>query len=136
MQKGIDTTIREIVEVYQENNKVKIKDLNKTLFCKFIANEIYVYSLFRLGQGHIDYIKATIKIFYDNVYGSNKNKSNKSKVKDENMEKNIIISYLAVILETYTNNNYEFDWKSYINEIYMKKCRYLGISYVLCRFNY
>ena len=132
LQKGIDTTIREIVKSYHENNKVKIKNLNKTLFCKFIANEIYEYLLYILGGGHIDYIKETIGLFYNNLYGSNRNKINKSREKDENMEKNIITSYLAVILETYTNENYDFDWKSYINEIYLKNVDIWGflMSYV------
>ncbi|MHA1988989.1 MAG: hypothetical protein ACW98D_20405, partial [Promethearchaeota archaeon] len=132
LHKDVDTIIHEIVKIYNENNKVKIKNLNKTSICQFIANEIYEYSLYRLGKGHIEYIKETIKLFYNNLYGSNGNKINKSKEKNENMEKNIIISYLAVILETYTNDNYDFDWKSYINEIYLKNVDIWGflMSYV------
>ncbi len=127
IQKDIKFVIREIVTSYSKNNNVKIKTINKLVFCKFLANEIYNFSLYRLGDGHIEYIKETIKLIQSHLY-----KKNTYSYLIKNTPQNIITSYLAVILETYTNSYYEFDINTYVNDVYLKNVDVWGfvMSYI------
>ena len=112
-QKDMNTNIKKFLSQYSSLDK-RLNSNDRYQIMKYLASYIYNISLDVVGEGHNNYI---LSILHEINAGQTKNQDQSVTVFSR---EDIIVEYLATILNKYIDHKYHFHDGKYFHEVYSK----------------
>lgn len=103
------TELQKIINSYVKNYRETRSTSGKEIICDGLARVIFDRSIIKLGCGHKEYMFDLLETIYSPLYSNKKD-----------IGKNIMCNYISKVLQDYTTENFVFEDKKYLKNVFLK----------------